>query len=148
MILAAAWACPALAGPAKVCPDPAKPCAGFKAHDLSFPLLADGVARDEQRSAPFYAVILVSGAACRVTERQRSDIQALFPRHKVFSYRHCEDAVEENVSYSNVDSKRDFVAVYAGEDRAAGEEMLVMVKSMNRFAGANIRRMEVIYGYP
>lgn len=50
----------AFAGPAKVCPDPARPCRGFKAHDLSFPLTDDARARAEQRSEPFFAVILAT----------------------------------------------------------------------------------------
>ena len=98
-----------------VCPDPAKPCPGFRPHDLSFPLPSDGVARAEVRSAPFFAVILVSGAPCRFTERERAEAQALFPQAKVFNARFgCDGDVENNVSYSGVDPKAGFLAVHGG----------------------------------
>ena len=83
----------------KVCFEPARPCAGFKANDLSFPLANDGKARAEQRSAPFFAVILRTAKGCTVK-------------------------------------------------RAAAGEMLARVKSMNRFPGANLRGMQVIYNSP
>lgn len=132
-----------------VCPDPAKPCPGFRRHDLSFPLPRDGVARAEVRSAPFFAVILVSGAPCGFTERERADAQALFPQAKVFNARFgCDGDVENNVSYSGVDPKAGFLAVHAGADRAAGEAMLARVKATGRFPGANVRRMEAVFVYP
>jgi hypothetical protein len=138
----------AVAAPA-ACADPAKPCPGFRPHDLSFPLPGDGVARAEVRSASFFAVILVSGAPCRVTERERAEAQALFPGSKVFSARFgCDGDVENNVSYTNVDPKAGFLAVHAGADRAAADAMLARVKATGRFPGANVRRMEVVFVYP
>jgi len=135
------------AGPAaKVCPDPAHPCDGFKAHDLSFELPRDGIARPEWRSEPFFAVILKSAPRCKVTEEERREAQALFTGRKVFASRFaCDDDMENNVSYTNTDAKRAFLAVYAGEDRAAAEEMLARVKAMDRFPGANLRRMQVVF---
>jgi len=147
MLAALAFAA-AAAAPA-VCADPAKPCAGFKPHDLSFALPRDGVPRAEVRSAPFFAVILVSGAPCRVTERERAEAQALFPEAKVFSARfECDGDVENNVTYTNVDPKAGFLAVHAGSDRAAADAMLARVKATGRFQGANVRRMEAVFVYP
>lgn len=132
-----------------VCSDPAKPCPGFKPHDLSFPLKKDGVARDEQRSAPFFAVILASGKPCAFGEKQRAEAQALFPEAKVFAARfECDGDVENNVLYTNVDPKTGFIAVHAGADRAAADAMLVRVKAAGRFPGANVRRMQVRFVYP
>ncbi|HET6265615.1 MAG TPA: hypothetical protein VFD95_12195, partial [Usitatibacter sp.] len=86
---AAAWT------PAEVCANPASPCLGFSANDLSFPLPRDGLARAEVRSAPFHAVILASGARCGFGERERQAAQSHFPDVKVFSHRFgCEDPVE------------------------------------------------------
>jgi hypothetical protein len=135
--------------PGKVCFDPARPCPGFKAHDLSFALAADGTARAQQRSAPFFAVILQTPARCRAGEKERQELQALFPDHKVFMTRfECDDNPENNVTYANVDAKRGFIAVYGGEHRAVAAEVLAKAKALNRFPGANLRRMEVVYVYP
>jgi hypothetical protein len=41
-----------------------------------------------------------------------------------------------------------FLAVYAGEDRGAAEALLGQARKMGKFAGANLRRMHVVYVYP
>lgn len=140
---------PAAESAAAVCGDPSHPCPGFKANDLSFPLPGDGKARAEARSAPFYAVILKTAARCRLDEAARADAQALFPRNKVFATRfECDDAPENNVTYTNVDAKLGFLAVYAGADRAAAKKILEAVKAGGRFPGANLRRMQVVFVFP
>lgn len=134
---------------AKVCFDPARPCPGFKAHDLSFPLATDGVARAEERSARFFAVILETVPRCGAVEAKRQQIQALFPGNKAFSTRfECDGDAENNVNYSNVDPKRGFIAVYGGEERSTANQVLARAKSLNRFTGANLREMQVIYVSP
>jgi hypothetical protein len=134
---------------AAVCADPAHPCPGFRAHDLSFPLPRDGVARPEVRSASFYAVILKSGARCRIPESERLEAQKLLPESKVFNARFgCDDDAGNNVSYTNVDPKAGFLAVHAGADRAAGEAMLARVKALGRYPGANLRRMQAVFVFP
>jgi hypothetical protein len=134
---------------ADVCADPARPCPGFRVHDLSFPLPQDGVARPEARSAPFYAVILESGARCRIPEAQRVEAQKWLPESKVFNARFgCDDDAANNVSYTNVDPKAGFLAVHAGADRAAGEAMLARVKALGRYPGANLRRMQAVFVFP
>ncbi len=133
----------------RVCFEPARPCPGFKANDLSFPLDRDARARPEQRSAPFFAVILKTAKRCTLNPGEAGEIQALFPDRKVFFTRfECDGDVENNVSYSNVDPAVGFIAVYAGEGRAAAGETLARVKSMNRFPGANLRSMQVIHNSP
>ena len=145
----AAYAPAARAEGPKVCFEPARPCAGFKANDLSFPLATNGKARAERRSAPFFAVILKTARRCAVKSAEADEIQALFPDRKVFYSRfECDGDAENNVTYSNVDSKAAFIAVYAGEGRATAGEMLARVKSMNRFPGANLRGMQVIFVSP
>jgi hypothetical protein len=130
----------------KVCSDPAQPCGTFKEHDLSFALPADGKPRADVRSAPFFAVILKSGDRCRFSEAERREAQGLFPKNKVFATRfECDDDVENNVTYTGVDPKRGFLAVYAGEDRAAADAFLAKVKAFGRFPGANVRRLQAVF---
>src|SRR5688572_15686863 len=132
-----------------VCGDPARPCPGFRPHDLSFPLPTDGKARAEARSAPFFAVLLRTAARCAITEAERLEIQKLFPRHKVFATRfECDDDPENNVTYTKVSDKHGFVAVWAGPDRAAGAKLLAEVKALGRFPGANLRQLQVVLVYP
>lgn len=133
----------------RVCPDPARPCPGFREHDLSFVLPRGETARDEARSEPYFAVILRSGPRCSITERERRAAQALFPRNKVFSQRfECDDDVGNNVTYTSVNPAVGFLAVYAGGTRERANAFLATVRATGRFPGANLRRMQVVYVYP
>jgi hypothetical protein len=133
----------------RVCPDPVRPCRGFKAHDLSFVLPRGDVARDEARSNLFYAVILRSGPDCSIAEADRVAAQRLFSGRKVFSQRfECDGDVENNVSYTNVSANRAFLAVYAGANRQQASATLARVARTGRFPGANLRQMQVVYNYP
>jgi hypothetical protein len=144
-MLALLFALAAAAPAANVCPDPAHPCPGFKPNDLSFPLPKDGVARDELRSAPFFAVILRTLVPCAVSEAERGEIQKVFPGNKVFATRfQCDGDVESNVSYSGVDPKHGFLAVYAGDSQPAARAFLAEVKRTGKFPGANLRKMQVM----
>ena len=135
--------------PGRVCPDPARPCPGFQPHDLSFRLPADGTAREENRSAPFYAVVLRTAPRCSLDERERLAAQALFPDRKVFATRfECEGDVENNLTYTGVDARRGFLAVYAGETRAQAVEVLARVRATGRFPCTSVRRMSVVRVHP
>jgi hypothetical protein len=147
--LLAASASTASAQVGRVCPDPRRPCPGFKAHDLSFVLARDGVARIDQRSVQYYAVVLRSARHCGITERARLEAQRLFPTRKVFSQRfECDDDVENNVHYSPVDAQIGFLAVYAGSTRRDATAMLAAVQRTGRYPGAYLRRLQVVYAYP
>jgi hypothetical protein len=135
----------------KVHADPATPCSqgGFKPHELCFELPSDGVARAEVLSETFYTVILKTTERCVITEDERLRVQALFPGSKVFSMRfNCDDDVEENVSYTNVNDKFGFLAVYAGRTLKEAKARLEQVKAAGRFPGANIRKMQAMFVYP
>jgi len=107
------------------------------------------LARSEERSLGFYAVILRSVPRCTLAEVERLRLQELFPRRKVFAtHFECDGDPENNVTYSGVDATRGFVAVYAGEDRATAQEMLEVVRGTARFPGANLRLMQVILVHP
>ena len=136
------------AAAAAVCGDPAKPCPGFREHDLSFTRSSVPMARDEERSQPFFAVILVSGDRCAIPEAERRRIQALFPSRKVFSMRfECDGDVENNVTYTNVDAKRGFVAVYGGAAREEAQKVLADARAKG-FKDANLRRMQAVFVHP
>src|SRR5262245_18208889 len=130
----------------KVQPDPTDPknvCRGCKAQELCFDRPGDGLARAEYLSEPFYAVILKTTERCTVTEEERLQAQALFLRSKVFSVRfQCDDNIEENITYTNVDIKFGFLAVHAGTTLEEAKKRLAEVNAMGRFPGANIRKMQ------
>ena len=135
----------------KVQPDPAKPCSdkGSKPHELCFEKPKDQVARAEYLSEPFYAVILKTAERCIISEKERLQTQALFPNAKVFSMRfQCDDNIEENISYTNVNDKFGFLAVYAGLHLKEANSRLAEIKAAGRFPGANIRRMQARLVYP
>jgi hypothetical protein len=130
----------------KVQPDPTasqKNCQGFKPHELCFERPKDELARTEYLSEPFYAVILKTAERCTVTEGERLKAQALFPRSKVFSTRfQCDENIEENITYTNVDGKFGFLAVHAGTTLEEAKKRLAEVNATGRFPGANIRKMQ------
>lgn len=133
-------------GQGKIQLDPASSCGNstFKPHELCFETPKDDVARAEFLSETFYAIILKTAARCSIPEADRADVQRLFPRAKVFSTRfQCDDDVEENVSYTNVNEAFGFVAVYAGRTLKEAKARLLEVKATARFPGANIRKMQV-----
>jgi hypothetical protein len=134
--------------PGSVCNDPANACPGFRRNDLSFVLAVDSVARADQRSEAFYAVVLKTGPACSIAERERSAAQAQFPTRKVFSGRFECDDVEAVISYTNVDSSLAFLAMYGGRTREEAAAALAEVTRKGGFPRASVRRMQVVYNYP
>jgi hypothetical protein len=133
----------------KIHPDPAKPWPGFKAHQLSFETPQDGVARPEFRSAPFYAVILKTLARCSPVEKERAEIQKLFPENKVFApVFECEQEPEDAIRYTNVNPRLGFIAVFAGDEVEQAEEFFAGVEQLALFPGANLRRMQAVLVVP
>jgi hypothetical protein len=135
----------------KIQPDPSTPCRGgnFKPHELCFETPKDGKARAEYLSEPFYAIILKTAERCAITEKERLQTQDLFPRNKVFSMRfYCDENIEENISYTNVNDKFGFLAVYAGRTLQEANARLAEIKAAGRFPGANVRKMQAKLVYP
>ena len=133
---------------AETCPDPANACPGFREHDLSFSRESGGMARPEERSAPFYAVILASGKACSIPEKERVRIQNLFPKRKVFSSRfECDGDVENNVRYTDTTEGTAFVAVHGGTSRAEADKVAAEARARG-FPDANVRQMQVVLVHP
>jgi hypothetical protein len=131
----------------RVCPDPERPCDGFKPNELSFAIAGPfKFDRGRDKSEPFYAVILKSAALCSLKDDERLRAQKAFPRAKVFLHRFmCED-FGDRVSYSNINEKSGFVAVYAGETEAAAQPILALAQASG-YPDANIRRLEAILVY-
>jgi uncharacterized protein len=131
----------------RVCPDPNRPCPGFNDNELSFaigqPFKFD---RGRDRSLPFYAVILKSGPLCGIPAADRLQAQKQFPSAKVFVHRYFCDDFNDNVTYTNINEKSGFVAVYAGETEAEARKVLAQAKAAG-YAGANLRRMEAVVVY-
>jgi hypothetical protein len=135
----------------KVEPNPVDTCSdgNFKSHELCFKTPGDDIARVEILSESFYAVILKTAERCTITEDERLNAQGHFPETKVFSMRfYCDDNIEENISYTNVNDKFGFLAVYAGPTLKGAKARLAMVKATGRFPGANIRKMQAKRVYP
>ena len=129
--------------------DPAASHSAFKSHSLVFQLPNDGMPREQVESEEFYAVILRSAEICGIDEQERLEVQKLFPENKVFVNRfQCDDDVEENIYYTNVNQKVAFIAVYSGATRKQAQEMLEKINASRTFAGANIRKMKAVFVYP
>jgi hypothetical protein len=106
------------------------------------------MARAEESSSPFHAVIPASAARCAIPEAERRRIQAVFPARKVFSSRFaCDGDMENNVRYTNVDENRGFVAVYGGVTRDDAEKVAAEARDKG-FTGVNVRRMQVVLVHP
>ena len=118
----------------------------FEPYDLPFRVPARAVIFDTEL---FYAIILKSvprkeeDCSVFVPEPERIAAQVLFPDHKVFTSR-CGFPGEPNsgmLSYTNMDSKFQIMAVYAGTTLAESKRMLAAVKATGKFPGAYVRRM-------
>src|SRR5262245_55040 len=133
----------------EVCPDPQKPCLDaerFKPNELSFRIAKKfDFDRGQDRSQPFYAAILKRGERCNIPEAERAAAQARFPDRKVFLHRYfCED-FGDKVTYTNVNRKAGFIAVYAGKTEADAKAFLAEAKA--HYPDANLRRMQVVITY-
>ena len=122
---------------------------GAKPHELAFVQPNDGIARAEFASDPFYAIILMSAPRCTITEAERQNIQAIFPRNKVFMERFgCNDDITEQTSYSNVSPDVCFIAIHEGATEAEARALMANMDVTTRFPGANIRKMQAVVNYP
>jgi hypothetical protein len=130
-----------------ICGNPTAPCktiATFPPYNLPFRLPENAVIWDTEL---FYAIMLKSVNAPNdncdvfVSEQERLATQTLFPANKVFSSRCAEPG---DLSYTNTNQNRRFMAVYAGMTLAEANRMLGAVKATGKFPGANMRRMRAV----
>ena len=132
-----------------ICPDPSKPCGNFKPYELPFRIPSSkALARAEDRSAEFYAIVLKTAKPCSISKDERQPAQTLFPRNKVFVSRfECEP--EDDITYSTIDhSKHSVLAVYAGTTKREAGTFLTRVRRTGRFPDAYVKKMAVILVHP
>lgn len=145
----------------KVCPDPSAPCKSpdkeFAPYELSFALPRKLKPNADYTSPPFQAVLLKTftytednecdqGDYSSFIEREREEVQKMFPERKVFADHQCPDLGA--VSYVIAGQPEDtgpgpFLAVYAGETRAEAEQVLSKVRG--KYPGATIKSMKVSF---
>lgn len=96
-------------------------------------------------SETFYAIVLksvklkadYSDCETAVSEKQRTEFQALFPDNKVFALK-CADA--GSLYYTNFADNTSFIAVYAGRTVAEANAFLKTVRKNGKFKDATTRR--------
>lgn len=135
-----------------VCFDPTVRCVTsykFDAHDMAFRIPKDSFIYESEQ---FYAVMLKSvgrpdnSGNCDnvfISEDERIETQALFPRRKVFTSRCTSEPGE--IYYQDTTPGVQFMAVYGGKTKAQAEQMLNTVRATGKFSDANIRRMRVAF---
>ena len=138
-----------------ICGDPTATCrtsGGFGEEDLPIKVSGELEWMGEYKSKAFYAVILQSRAVkeqtnpvddeCggQFTSSERQNAQALFPNNRVFST--AFGCYHFEHSYTNVNAKFNFLAVYGGATEAAANA--VRAKALKSYPGANIRNMQAI----
>lgn len=130
----------------KVCGDPGAPCKNrdnFQPYELPFDTGRNMVIAE---SEPFYAIIVKStklkpadNCDTLISERERLDTQALFPRNKVFALKCFEPGLNY---YTNVADEVTFIAVFAGRTAAEARRFLKTVKNTGKFSGVGLRKMQ------
>ena len=131
----------------KVCGDPTSTCKAaenFQAFDLAFDTGKNFVIAE---SAAFYGIVLKSkklsdyGDCSKPSfpERERLEIQKLFPNNKVFAL----NCVESGSNYyTGVAQKVVFIGVYAGDTLASANRFLSKVVETQQFPGVSVRKMK------
>ena len=134
----------------------------FDDADLSFRLPAKLIWPSDHESADFYAIVLrirpavvekdrMAKPVCEqgyYSEKERTELQKMFPTHKVFASRN--GCAAYYFGYTNAyegDETKEFVAVYAGNTEAEAKRFLKRVRATKEFAGATYRKMQVVLGY-
>lgn len=133
----------------RVCGDPTAVCKGrenFAPSDLPFDVGRNFVFSE---SECFYGIVLRSqrmipewGDCGRpmFPEPERLEIQALFPRNKVFAF-NCYEAAF--IYYNGVAGKTAFIGIYAGRTLPEAKAFLKIVQATKKFPGIRRRRMQV-----
>lgn len=132
----------------RVCGDPTvacKPAENFQAYDLPFDTGKNFVIAESEW---FYGIVLQSKKLknygdCEhptFSEKERMDIQQLFPKNKVFSL----NCVESGTNYyKGVAQETAFIGLFAGRTLTAANAFLKMVLATKRFSGIRVRKMQV-----
>jgi hypothetical protein len=125
---------------------------GFKRHELPFAVPDSEVARPEDRSAEFWAVVLRTAPSCTILESERSELQTFLQQNRVFVNRFgCDDEFgsDEFMTYNGVDPDEAFIAIYAGTRREHAEWLMSWPLLEARY-GETMQpvRMQAVLAYP
>ena len=133
----------------RVCGDPTAACKGrenFQSYDIPFDTGKNYVIAESER---FYGIVLRSKKMnpewgdCEhplFAEKERIEIQAMFPNNKVFAL----NCVESGSNYyTGVADHFAFIGVYAGRTQAEANKFLKTVQDTKKFSGVRVRRMQV-----
>jgi hypothetical protein len=144
--------------PLKVCADPSAPCQSpnkaFAPYELSFHLPKRLKANVDYKSAPFFAVILKTkaptadeecdkGEYSSKLERERKQVQSLFPERKVFADNQCPDMGAVAYMINGKANTGMFLAVYGGETQMEAEVVLAKIRA--KYRSASVKKMQVVF---
>ena len=123
----------------------------FKLHELPFHIVPREVARAEDRSNDFWALLLRTAAPCSISEDERAELQTYFQQHRVFMNRFgCDDesGADEFMTYAGVEAEQTFIAIYGGSKRRHAEwlEAIPMLKA--RYPDLAVVKMQAILVHP
>jgi hypothetical protein len=142
----------------EVCSDPAASChqpyKRFAPYELSFRLPKVVKPNVPYKSVSFYGVVLKvrsSGAVDECDqgeyssrlERERKQVQAMFPKRKVFADQQCPNMAAVSYVIGGRSNTSSFLAVYGG--RTIKEAQQVLAKVRNKYRGAAIKPMQVVF---
>jgi hypothetical protein len=143
-----------------VCPDPAKPCTSaaktFAPYELTFQLPDKLEPNKDYKTHPFQAVILKTfpkfepggnecdgGEFSTKIEKQRAQLQKLFPDRKVFAAHQCPDMGAVLYEVTGKPYDQFFIAVYGGETKAEAKRVLAQIRG--KLSRPSIKQMQAVY---
>ena len=143
-----------------VCPDPAKPCTSaaktFAPYELTFQLPDKLEPNKDYKTRPFQAVILKTfpkfkpggdecdgGEFSTKIEKQRAQLQKLFPDRKVFAAHQCPDMGAVLYEVKGKPYNQFFIAVYGGETQAEAKQVIVQIRG--KLSRPTIKEMQAVY---
>jgi hypothetical protein len=140
----------------EVCAHPKMKCDSpqktFAPYELPLRLPTSLRANVPYTSVSFYAVVLRtkssgSSSDCdeytRALEVERRQVQALFPRQKVFADHQCPDMGAVGYRVNGQPNTKTLLAVYGGKTQRSAEQALKVVR--RRYSKAVIRQMQVSF---
>lgn len=161
MILLAGTVAPANAEPlSKICPDPASPCTSaektFAPYELTFQLPDKLEPNKDYKTRPFQAVILKTfpkfepggdecdgGEFSTKIEKQRAQLQKLFPDRKVFAGHQCPDMGSVLYQVNGRPYDQFFIAVYGGETQAEAKRVIAQLRG--KLSRPSLKVMQAVY---
>lgn len=124
---------------------------GFKPHELPFEIQPREVARPEDVSNSFWAVVLRRASSCSIPEDERAELQTFFQQHRVFMNRFgCDDEFggDEFMSYQGVADEQAFIAIFGGRTREHAQWVAAIPMLQSRYPDLEIVEMKAVIVNP